>query len=225
MNNVNILFVICIIFILLLLISLNFSTISNFYEYSAPLNKMVLWEDPFFSDPGKFAEINEKKDSQCFTTPSMNYFCYAKPVMFDKGHETSYLLSNTTKISGELHFDEVSVGPNYFTIKNMTLIKGDTASITLADNNYRVGNATFTQYEITDNFEFTEIIKKFDTFIAKCNNYEGTSVTIVQYLGVTTIDDVDYFMTWYTTADSESRIRCDYPQVIKYSFGHDFGEI
>jgi hypothetical protein len=107
----------------------------------------------------------------------------------------------------------------------MTLIKGDTASITFADNNYRVGNATYTQYEITDNFEFTEIIKKFDTFIAKCNNYEGTRVTIVQYLGVTTIDDIDYFMTWHTTADSELGVRCDYPQVIKYSFGHNFGEI
>jgi hypothetical protein len=223
MNGTNVLFVISTIFIPLFLISLNFSTISDFYKYSIPLNKMVLWEDPFFSDPGKFAEINEKNDSQCFTTLSMNYFCYAKPVMFDKGHGTSYLLSNTTKISGQLHFDDINIGPNYFTIKNMTLIKGDVAKITLADNNYRVGNATFTQYEITDNFEFTEIIKKFDTFIAKCNNYEGTSLTIVQYLGITTIDDADYFMTWHTRAQSESGITCNYPQVIKYSFGHNFG--
>lgn len=190
-----------------------------------PLNKMTLWEDPFFNDPNKFAEIYEKKDSQCFTTPSMNYFCYAKPRMFEEGHGASYLISNTTKISGELHFDKVNVGPSYFTIKNMTQIKGDTASITFADNDYRVGNATFTQYEITDDFEFTEIIEKFDTFVAKCDNFEGTSVTVVQYLGITTIDSVDYFMTWHLNAHSEAGIACDYPQIIQDSFDNDFGNI
>lgn len=195
---------------------------SYIWDYE-PLNKMTLWEDPFFNDSDKFAEINEKKDTQCFTTPSTNYFCYAKPKMFEEGHGVSYLFSNTTKISGEIHFDKVNVGPSYFTIKNMTLIKGDTASITLADNDYHVGNATFTQYEITDDFEFTEIIEKFDAFVAKCDNYDGTSVTVVQYLGITTIDDVDYFMTWHLNAHSEDGIACNYPQVIMHSFGHDFG--
>jgi len=78
-------------------------------------------------------------------------------------------------------------------------------------------------YEITDEFEFSAIIEKFDTFIAKCNNSEGTSVTIVQYLGITTIGDTEYFVTWHTIANSESGIACDYPQIIQYSFGHDFG--
>jgi len=188
-----------------------------------PFNKMTLWEDPFFNDPDKFAEINEKKDTLCFTTPSMNYFCYAKPRMLEEGHWASYLISNTTKITGEVHFDNVNVGPSYFTIKNMTQIKGDTARITFADNDYRVGNATSILYEITDDFEFTEIIEKFDTFVAKCDNYEGTSVTVVQYLGITTIDGVDYFMTWHLNANSEDGIACEYPQIIKHSFGHDFG--
>jgi len=173
----------------------------------------------------KFAEINEKKDTRCFTTPSMNYFCYAKPRMFDEAPWVSYLFSNTTKITGEVHFDNVNVGPSYFTIKNMTQIKGDTASITFADNDYRVGNATSTLYEITDEFEFTEIIEKFDTFVAKCDNYEGTSVTIVQYLGITTIDGVDYFMTWHLNANSEDGIACDYPQIIQNSLKHNFGEL
>ena len=145
--------------------------------------------------------------------------------MFEEGHGASYLISNTTKISGELHFDKVNVGPSYFTIKNMTQIKGDTASITFADNDYRVGNATFTQYEITNDFEFTEIIEKFDTFVVKCDNFEGTSVTVVQYLGITTIDSVDYFMTWHLNAHSEAGIACDYPQIIQDSFDNDFGNI
>lgn len=220
MNNVNILFVISAVFVPLLLISLNYSAIQDFYNYSVPLNKMTLFEDPFFTDPDKFVEISEKKDSQCFTTPSMNYFCYAKPRMYEEGIVVSWLISNTTKISGELHFTSLNT---YFTMKNMTLIKGDTVKITFSDNDYRVGNANSTQYEIIDDFEFTEIIEKFDTFVAKCDNYEGTSVTVVQYLGITTIDGVDYFMTWHLNAHSEEGIACDYPQIIQNSFGHDFG--
>ncbi len=135
----------------------------------------------------------------------------------------SYLFSNTTKISGELHFDNIHTEDFYFTIKNITQINADTALITLADKDYRVGGDQGIIYEIKEDFEYSTTIEKFDSFIAKCNNYEGSSVTIVQYLGITTIDDVDYFMTWHTTADSESGVTCDYPQIIKHSFGHDFG--
>ena len=77
-------------------------------------------------------------------------------------------------------------------------------------------------YEITNDFEFTTIIEKFDTFIAKCDNYEGTSVTVVQYLGITTIDSVDYFMTWHLNALSEEGITCNYPQIIQHSLKHNF---
>ena len=223
MNGVNVLFVISAILVPLLLISLNYDSINNFYTYSTPLNKMVLWEDPFFNDPDKFIDTSEKKDSKCFTTLSMNNYCYAKPRIYDDGiPRTSYVIGENG-ISGELHFDNVDVGPSYFTMKGMNVIKGDTAMITFADNDYRVGNRDKTNYEIIDDFEFSTIIEKFDTFIAKCNYYNGTSVTIVQYLGITKIDDVEYFLTWHTTADSKSGIACDYPQIIQHSFGHDFG--
>jgi hypothetical protein len=128
-------------------------------------------------------------------------------------------------IDGELHFDPINKGVSYFTMKNMTLVKGDTAMITFADNDYHVGNATFTKYEITEDFEFSATIEKFDSFIAKCNNYEGTSVTIVQYLGITTIDGIDYFKTWHMLADSEQGVACDYPQIIKHSLDHNFREL
>jgi len=222
MKNVNILFVISAVFVPLLLISLNYSEIQDFYDYSVPLNKMVLWEDPLFNDPDKFVETSEKKDSTCFTTLSMNYFCYAKPIIYEDGPKTSYVIGENG-ISGELHFDSINEGEFYFTMQNMTQIKDDTVMITFADKDYRVGNATSIMYEITDEFEFSAIIEKFDTFIAKCNNSEGTSVTIVQYLGITTIGDTEYFVTWHTIANSESGIACDYPQIIQYSFGHDFG--
>jgi len=223
MKTTNILFVISCIFVPLLLISLNYSEIHDFYAYSIPLNKMVLWEDPFFNDPDKFIETSEKKGSTCFTTPSMNNFCYEKPRIYEDGiPRVSYVIGENG-ISGELHFSNSDVGPSYFTMKDMSVIKGDTAMITFADNDYRVGNRDRITYEIIDDFEFSTVIEKFDTFIAKCNYFDGTSVTIVQYLGITTIDDVEYFLTWHTIAESESGIVCDYPQIIQHSIGHDFG--
>ncbi len=195
---------------------------SDYIDYSLPMEKMVLWEDPFFNDPDKFVETSEKKGSTCFTTHSMNYFCYAKPLIYEDGPKTSYVIGENG-ISGELHFDPIDKGEMYFTMKNMTQIEGDTVMITFADNDYRVGNRDRTTYEIIDDFEFSTVIEKFDTFIAKCNYYDGTSVTIVQYLGITTIDNVEYFLTWHTIAESESGITCDYPQIIQHSIGHDFG--
>ena len=195
---------------------------SDYIDYSLPMEKMVLWEDPFFNDPDKFVETSEKKGSTCFTTPSMNNFCYEKPRIYEDGPKTSYVIGENG-ISGELHFDPIDKGEMYFTMKNMTQIEGDTVMITFADNDYRVGDRDRTTYEIIDDFEFSTVIEKFDTFIAKCNYYDGTSVTIVQYLGITTIDDVEYFLTWHTIAESESGIACDYPQIIQHSIGHDFG--
>ena len=220
MNGVNALFVISAIFVPLLLISLNYESIQDFYAYSIPLNSLVIPD--YLPDIAKsFQKMYDYKDSECFTTPNGNLFCYSSP-LFEDGPRASYVIGENG-FDGEIHFDKVNVGPSYFTMKNMTLIKGDTAMITFADNDYRVGNGERIDYEITDEFEFSTVIEKFDTFIAKCNNYEGTSVTIVQYLGITIIDDVDYFMTWHTTADSESGVACDYPQIIQNSIGHDFG--
>ena len=136
----------------------------------------------------------------------------------------SYVIG-TNGINGEMHLDPVDVGVGYFTMKNMTRISGDTTMITFADNDYRVGNKNRVDYEITDKFEFDTIIEKFDSFIAKCNNYEGTSVTLVQYLGIDTIDDIDYFITWHTPANSEQGVSCNYPQIIQHSLKHNFKEL
>jgi len=224
MKNTNILFVICTIYVPIMMIALLYPQIHDFYTYSIPLNDFVISRDQSFDADKKLEEISGQKDSGCITI-KMNYFCYPKPRMFDNGKgAVSYLFSNTTKINGELHFDKVQGGEFYFTIKNMTRTNDDTV-ITFQDKNYRVGGKMGVIYEIKNKFEYTTSIKKFDTFIAKCDNDKGTSVTLVQYLGITTIDYVDYFMTWHVNADSDSGISCDYPQVIKYSIGHNFGDI
>jgi len=224
MKSSNKLFVICTVFVPILLISLNYSVIHDFYVYSVPLNDFVIYRDDSLDHSAKFLEVSEQKDSGCITIKA-NYFCYKKPRMFenDKGG-VSYLFSNTTKINGELHFDKVNGGEFYFTMTNMTRTN-DGAIITFQDKDYSVGGNGKIIYEITDKFEYTTSIKKFDTFIAKCDNDKGTSVTLVQYLGIATIDDEDYFMTWHTNADSDAGIPCNYPQVIQYSIGHDFGDI
>jgi len=224
MNGVNGLFVISAIFVPLLLISLNYSAISDFYEYSVPLNSLVLGPNFSTDNVEQFQKISHDENSECFTTLNENLFCYPKPRMHGESMMVSYVVG-TNGIDGELHFDPINKGVSYFTIKNMTLVKGDTALITFADNDYRVGNATFTKYEITEDFEFATTIEKFDTFISHCNSSEGTSVTIVQYLGITTINEIDYFMTWHMPADSEQGVTCNYPQIIEHSLDHNFGEL
>ena len=132
----------------------------------------------------------------------------------------SIVRSNTTGIFGELHAEPTDRGSSYFTMKNMTRINGDIAMITFAD---RDGYVYERHDKTAASFEFSTVVEKFDTFVSDCDNEENPRVTIIQYLGIATIDGLDYFMTWHTGGDLESPISCDYPQIIKYSFGHDFG--
>ncbi|QLH07141.1 hypothetical protein [Nitrosopumilus ureiphilus] len=222
MNAVNTLFVISAIIVPLMLLSLNYSAISDFYEFSVPLNSLVVGPN-FFGDMKEFKKIFQDQESICFITLNKNFYCYGKPRMH--GDYPLSTVIGPNGIDGELHFNPIDQGVGYFTMKNMTRISGDTALVTFADKNYRVGNKDRTDYEITDKFEFSSVIKKYDSFIAKCNNYEGTSVTIVQYLGVKRIGSVDYFLTWHMLADSETGIKCKYPEIIKHSLNHNFGEL
>ncbi len=223
MNAVNTLFVISTIMVPLLLMSINYSAIQDFYTYSVPLNSMKLLDEGWYFSSDDFEIVKALKDSKCFTTPSLNDFCYPPP-RIGSVVSTSFLYGNDPGFDGgEMHFDNVKNGTFYFTMKNMTQINGDMALLTLSDNDYRVGNATRTVYEITEKFEFVVTLEKYDTFIAKCNNFEGTRVSIVQYLGIETIDDNDYFVTWHTGADLENPAQCDYPEIIKHSLNHDFG--
>jgi len=223
MKTVTILFVISAVFVPLLLISLNYSAIQDFYTYSVPLNSFVV-ESNFSFGEDRIQKAYQDKDSQCFTTLNNNLFCYEKPRLHGETMLISYVIG-TNGLDGEMHLNPVDMGVGYFTMKNMTRISVDTAMITFADNNYRVGNKDRTTYEITDKFEFDTIIEKFDSFIAKCNNYEGTDVTIVQYLGVDIIDGVDYFLTWHMLASSDQGVTCDYPQIIQHSLKHNFRDL
>jgi hypothetical protein len=226
MKTVNILFVISAIFVPLLLISLNYSAIVDFYTYSVPLGKSEIIPN-FLPRPNQFQDVYDEKDSTCYTAPSMNQYCYQKPKIFDKqntDHLSSFIVGDN-EINGEIHFDRVGLEGGIFTIKNMKLIDKNTALFTFADKDYRIGNKDRTTYEITEDFEFDAIVEKFDSFITHCGNFDGTGATIVQYLGTATIDGVDYFLTWHTVIEPEDRFECKYPQIIQHSLNHIFGEL
>lgn len=223
MDSSNKLFIFSVILVPILLVSVNHATIYDFYAYSVPLNRLTIDHNAYSDDIKTYQDIQNKEGSTCFTTPSQNHFCYTKPRMHDYGG-VSYV-SGSNGIEGEMHFDPVDAGVTYFTIKNMTRIGNDDALITLSDKNYLIGNEKTVHYAINDKFEFSRTIKKFDTFISHCDNYEGTAVTVVQYLGTTTIDGIEYFITWHTVAISKQGIRCDYPQIIQHSFDHKFKDL
>lgn len=217
----NKLFILSTILVLVLLVSLNYSAIVDFYTYSVPLNDFRVSHNDYGMDA--FDTIKNKAGSTCFTTIHHNQFCYTKPRMFENGG-VAYI-DSPDEIQGELHFTTVGSEAFIFTIKNMTSINDNEAIITFADKNYRIGNSTTTTYEITDKFEFSRTIKKFDTFISNCANHDGTYVNVVQYLGITTINGTDYFTMWHVLASSEHGIKCDYPQIIEHSFGHNFRDL
>ena len=132
-------------------------------------------------------------DSECFISLNGNNFCYLNPVRFNDDGSSVSFVKGENGIEGEIHFDPVGVGVTYFTMLNMTQVSDDKAIIMFADKNYRIGNNQETFYEINDNFEFTATIEKFDTFISHCGNYEGTIITIVQYLGIQVINGTIIF--------------------------------
>ncbi len=187
------------------------------------LDSITIEREIFSDDPEIFAKTVEKEDSTCYTSQNGNLFCYGKPRMHEE-HGVSLVIGENG-IQGEIHFDPIDKGVDYFTIQNMTQIDGNRAMITLADKDYSIGGRDGVIYSIDEEFEYSVVLEKFDSFIAKCNNYEGTVVTLVQYLGITTIDSTDYFMTWHTPAHFDDGIRCDYPEIMQYSMEHNFGEL
>jgi hypothetical protein len=81
-----------------LLISLNYSAIEDFYTYSVPLNSLELWHD-YLDSPQEFKRIMDFDGSKCFTTPSMNEFCYYKPGGSD-ALKTATLTGNNVGFDG-----------------------------------------------------------------------------------------------------------------------------
>ena len=218
MNN-NFLFIFSASIVFVILIAINYDTIDDFYKFSIPLNSLELSRD-FQDTPEQFEKTKSLENSTCFTTPSMNEFCYEKPRIHDK-IVTSWLVGNDVGFDGgEIHFDKVNPGTSYFTMQNIREIEDDSVLITFGDREGQVTGSFFTSSE---DFEFTATVNKFDTFVSHCNKEDGTNVLVIQYLGMQTIDDVDFFVTWHTSVDLQTPIACEYPEIIQHSMSHNFG--
>ncbi len=167
-----------------------------------------------------FTSELSQNSTDCFTTPSMNEFCYPDPVMHETGGLSKIIGSDADSDDGEVHFDNVDTGTFYYSIKNMQQVSdGDDATITFGDKDGYVGGSS----TVSESFEFFTTLEKFDTFVSHCNNEEGTNVNVVQYIGIETIGNTDYFVTWHTGVDLEEPITCKYPELIQNSMSRNFG--
>ena len=203
------------------MILLFYPQINDFYTYYVPLNSLVIERDNFLDDPDIFFKTQQNPESICYFSPNGNQYCYESPRMTGT-HGISYLRGENG-IQGELHFDPVEEGVSYFTIKNMTRDSNGKSILYLADNGYNSNDGYGNPIHYVNEFEYSSDVDGFETFISHCRNDMGTLVNLIQYLGIQTIDGVDYFLTWHTTATSDKGIRCDYPQIIEASLKHDFG--
>lgn len=220
MKTVDILFVINIIMVPLLLISLNYESISDFYTYSIPLNTFSAEPMSFPYDPDRFQRIKGLDDSSCFVTPTNNEYCYKLP-LGDEDFRYSHPL-DSKGISGEMHLEPVNNATGYWTMSSIVPISNDTAIITFSDNSDRYPPETLASWHVTEEFEFTKTVEKYDTFVSHCSE-DRKHMEIMQYLGIITIEDAEYVATWHINVSSDQEITCKYPQIIQNSFRVDFG--
>jgi hypothetical protein len=50
-------------------------------------------------------------------------------------------------------------------------------------------------------------------------------VTVIQYLDAIILDCTDYFAAWHTSVYSDTKVKYMYPEIIKHSLNHDFGDM
>jgi hypothetical protein len=122
---------------------------------------------------------------------------------------------------GDYHLELVGDNEKHWaTISNVTLIDDETIKIDFNANNYRIGNATFTAYEIPNEFEYTNFVKKGQTFIAVC--VSESAVAFLKYIGIVYDSENYYYLFFHGNANLPKELICKYPQIIQHSFAVDF---
>lgn len=220
MNSIDTLFVISAIMVPLLLISLNYESISDFYTISVPLDTFAAVPMDFPYDPDRFSRIKGLADSTCFVTPTNNEYCFKFPIG-DEEFRSSHPISKNG-ISGEMHFEPANNSTGYWSMSKIVPISDDSAIITFSDNSDRYPPETLARWLIDEEFEFTRTVEKYETFVSHCAG-DGFHMEVMQYLGLFTVEETDYLATLHVSVSSEEEIACKYPQIIQASFGVDFG--
>ena len=202
-----------------ILLSVNHAAISDFYAYSVPYNDFVVAHMAYSSDPDSFHQTKQQ-GSACFVTPSNNEYCYGRP--HSMGDISIAYIVGSNGIDGEMHLEPVGRATGYWAIGKMVPVSETTGVITFSDSISLYRDEALHRSDTPEGFEFTRTVERYDTFVANCRN-DGRVVDIVQYLGVVTVEGTKYVATWHVHAESERGIPCDYPEIIRHSFGHDFG--
>lgn len=123
--------------------------------------------------------------------------------------------------AGDYHLELVGDNKNHWaTISNVTLIDDETIKVDFSRNSYRIGNETFTQYEIPNEFEYTNFVKKGQTFIPVCVG--NSAVAFLKYIGIVQESENYYYLFFHTNANLPQGLICKYPEIIQHSFSANF---
>ncbi|NDB33518.1 MAG: hypothetical protein EB163_07825 [Nitrososphaeria archaeon] len=123
--------------------------------------------------------------------------------------------------AGDYHLEPIGDNEKHWaTISKVTLIDDQTIKVDFNANNYRIGNATFTAYEIPNEFEYTNFVKKGQTFISVCAG--ESTVAFLKYIGIVQDSESYYYLFFHGNAILPQGLTCKYPQIIQHGFAVDF---
>lgn len=214
MNNFNKLFVISTILVPVILLSLNYGTIQDFYSYSAPLYHIEFENIPELCDK-KCSEKFKQQGYDCTKTKDVRYVCI--PLIDEKRikEKQDYWDQLIPYSYGylDLLYDqkEVSLG----LIKQIQIIDKNTVEVTFSTT----GNSQFMNADMTDdNYTKNKILTIGDTFIPRCHNQY---IKVYQLHDIEIREDVSFAIFTYRSGTSDIDT-CEFPQILEHSFGVRF---
>lgn len=117
--------------------------------------------------------------------------------------------------AGDYHLEPVGDNEKHWaTISDITLIDDKTIKINFSRNSYRIGNATFTQYEVPNEFEYTNFVKNGQTFIPVC--MERSAVAFLKYMGIVHDSENYYYLFFHGNGNLPKGLICKYPEIIQH---------
>lgn len=133
-------------------------------------------------------------------------------------------------IGSDYHLEPLGDNEKHWaTISNIALIDDQTISIVFRGNNPNSNN-TMSDYKIPNDFAYSHLVKKGQTFIPVCmggygvlkDNIRQDEVVFLQYMGVVQLSGAYYYKFYHTNAVLPQGLTCKYPQIIQHGFDADF---
>lgn len=126
---------------------------------------------------------------------------------------------------GDYHLEPIGDNEKHWaTISSIMPIDDKTIKIVFRGNNPN-GNNTMADYGIPNDFEYSHLVKKGQTFIPVCvgsgvlkDNIRQDTVVFLQYMGIVQLSGSYYYEFYHTNAVLPRGLICKYPQIIQYSF-------